>query len=141
MTLFDATLGRRPGKRLISGEESDVLRRICRAGGFGIWLADTAVAHWIVEQRQSVRYLRRYYEGRAFMQARKALGQQSQPEKSTASSWRGLLRSELNYFRGRLFRQPELWVKELRKASELRGTLKALREVRRESNLPLKVEA
>ena len=48
---------------MISGEESDVMARICQAGGFGIWLPTAAVEHWIDPERQTIDYVRRYYAG------------------------------------------------------------------------------
>jgi glycosyltransferase involved in cell wall biosynthesis len=119
---FDPSLGRQPGSWMLSGEESDLLRRLCAQGGFGIWAASAEVTHWIDAARQSVAYLRRYYEGRALGRAR--LARQAGPD----ASWHALLRCELAYLRGRFLRRPKLWVPALKQASLLRGTSAAHRE-------------
>jgi len=137
---FDVTRGRQPGRWLLSGEESQLLRHICRAGGFGVWVADAGVTHWIDAERQSIAYLRRYYEGRAYAQARAALEQQSKQEQGTAMLWREWLWNELKYLHGRLLRQPSLWVNALKEASRLRGTLAARREFRRDGSNALEVK-
>jgi glycosyltransferase involved in cell wall biosynthesis len=144
--LYDVTLGRQPGQWLVSGEESTLLKLICRDGGFGVWLADAGVTHWIDADRQSIAYLRRYYEGRAVVKARKVLGnksglaRQSGHESSTTMLRRDLLWSELRYLHGRLLRQPGLWVTALKEASRLRGTLAARRQFQRQGGLGLKAE-
>lgn len=123
--LYDAGRGRQPGPLLLSGEESDVLGQIRAAGGAGIWVPDARVTHWISPDRQSISYLRRYYEGRFFAKARA-----TPPAELPAPQrlWGELLRSELSYLRGRLARRPETWVTALKRASRLRGILAARRE-------------
>ena len=138
MLTYDVKLGRQPGRWMVSGEESRLLGEICRAGGFGVWVPDAGVSHWISAERQSIAYLRRYFEGRAIVQARNALARHSKPEKGTAVLWRELLWNEFNYLRGRLFRRPELWVKALREASRRRAALAARRELQREGSPGLK---
>ncbi len=145
---FDVTRGRQPGQWLLSGEESQLLRQICQAGGLGLWVSDAAVTHWIDAGRQTIAYLRRYYEGRAIAEARAALAQPSNQDRGaavppvlpTAQLWRALLASELTWLRGWLLREPQLWVTALKKASRLRGTLAARRELRREGGLGLETK-
>ena len=137
---YDVSRGRQPGRWLLSGEESQLLRMIYRAGGIGVWVSDASVAHWIDAERQSIAYLRRYYEGRAVAEARAALAQPSKQDTSTVLLWRDLLGSELNWLRGWLLREPRLWVDALKKASRLRGTLAARRELRHEVALRLGAE-
>ncbi|HNB26163.1 MAG TPA: glycosyltransferase [Alphaproteobacteria bacterium] len=124
--LYDVRRGRQPGRFLLSGEESAVLTRIRAAGGDGIWVPAAQVTHWIPPDRQSISYLRRYYEGRFFAGARATPPDQLPTARHL---WRDLLRSELSYLRGRLTRQPEIWVTALKKASKLRGILAARREL------------
>lgn len=137
---YDVTLGRQPGPWLLSGEESELLRRICRAGGSGHWVAEARVTHWIDAERQTIAYLRRYYEGRAFAQARAALARQAEADTASLAVWRDLLWSELTYLRGWLSGRPKLWVKALKEASRLRGMLAARREFRRQGGLGLEAE-
>ena len=137
---YDVTLGRQPGPWLLSGEESALLNRICGAGGFGIWVTEARVTHWIDAERQTVAYLRRYYEGRAFAQARAALARQAEVDTASLAVWRDLLWSELAYLRGWLSGRPKLWVTALKEASRLRGMLAARREFRRQGGLGLEAE-
>ncbi len=123
---YDARRGRQPGARLLSGEESEVLSKIQAAGGIGIWVPGAQVTHWIPSDRQSIAYLRRYYEGRFYSRAQATPPEQLPP---APHLWRDLLRSELSYLRGRLTRRPEIWVTALKKASKLRGILAARREI------------
>jgi glycosyltransferase involved in cell wall biosynthesis len=58
---YDARLGRRPGRILMGGEESDVILGILAAGGTGRWVP-AAVDHWIPRSRQSFSYLRAFYQ-------------------------------------------------------------------------------
>lgn len=138
MLTYDVNFGRQPGRWLISGEETRLLSQICRAGGFGVWVADAGVTHWINAERQSIAYLRRYFEGRAIVKARNELARQPKKEGRMAPLWVDLGLSELTYLSGRLFRRPELWVKALKEASRLRARLAARRELQREGSLGLK---
>lgn len=125
---FDLALGRQPGRWMLSGEESQLLRRLCGQGGIGIWVAAAQVTHWIDPKRQTIAYLRRYYEGRAFGRVRRTL--QAPPD----TSWQALLRCELAYLRGRLLRRPKIWVRALKQASLLRGA-RAAHSAHRHANL------
>lgn len=138
MLKYEVNFGRQPGRWMISGEETRLLRQICRAGGFGVWVADAGVTHWINAERQTIAYLRRYFEGRAIVKARNELARQPKMEGRMAPLWVDLGLSELTYLRGRLFRRPELWVKALKEASRLRATLAARRELQREGSPGLK---
>jgi glycosyltransferase involved in cell wall biosynthesis len=137
---YDVSRGRQPGRWLLSGEESQLLRMISRAGGIGVWVHDASVTHWIDAERQSIAYLRRYYEGRAIAEARATLAQPAMQGRGTVLLWRDLLGSELTWLRGWLLRDPGLWVNALKRASRLRGTLAARREIRREDEIGLGAE-
>lgn len=51
----------RCGAGMRSGEETDVLHRILADGGVGVWVPDAALRHHVSPERQTLRYLRRYY--------------------------------------------------------------------------------
>jgi hypothetical protein len=138
---FDVNRGRQPGRWLLSGEESQLLRQICQAGGFGVWVSEAHVTHWIGAERQTITYLRSYLEGRAIVEARAALAPPSKQGKSTAQLWRELCSTELTWLRGWLLRNPETWVRALKKASRLRTTLAVRRERDRKGKLPPEMEA
>jgi hypothetical protein len=62
-TRYDVRLGRQPGDVILTGEETDVIRRILLAGGSGRWVQSAAVRHLIPQERQTLAYLRDYCEG------------------------------------------------------------------------------
>jgi glycosyltransferase involved in cell wall biosynthesis len=137
---YDVSLGRQPGPWLLGGEEVDLMRRICQAGGTGAWVPDAEVTHWIDPDRQSIAYLRSYYEGQGFARARAKLAAQPYGAVSLQVGWRDLLRSEVKYCFGWLTRRPGMRVRALKKASKLRGMLAAQRAFRRAGNLSLEAE-
>jgi glucosyl-dolichyl phosphate glucuronosyltransferase len=59
---YDTRLGRRPGRILMGGEESDVILAILAAGGSGRWVPSAIVDHWIPRSRQNLSYLRGFYQ-------------------------------------------------------------------------------
>jgi glycosyltransferase involved in cell wall biosynthesis len=125
---YDVALGRQPGRRLLGGEESDCMRRICRAGGAGLWVADARVDHWIDAKRQSVAYLWRYYTGVGFVLSRaRLIKRPTQPRESRLEIRRQLVRSNVVYLWGRITRKPNIWIKALKRSAELRGELAARR--------------
>ena len=128
---YDIALGRQPGPHLLSGEESDCMQRICRAGGTGLWVADARVDHWIDANRQSIAYLWRYYTGASFGLSQARLI--SRPTKPRASKleirWQ-LVRSNALYLWGRVTGKPHVWIKALKRSAELSGKLAARRESR-----------
>lgn len=128
---FDVDRGRQPGHWLLSGEESELLREICQSGGVGIWLPDASVAHWIDAERQSLGYLRRYYKGLGITEARAALAQTTTPGASITRLQHELFATECKWLMGWLLRKPRVWVGALKKASRLRATIAAHREISR----------
>jgi len=58
---YDPNLGVAPGRRR-GGEETAVLRAILAEGGTGSWAWDATVFHVIPAERQSLQYIRTYYE-------------------------------------------------------------------------------
>ncbi|HEX8281931.1 MAG TPA: glycosyltransferase [Pyrinomonadaceae bacterium] len=117
---YDPALGRK-GDGGALGEETAVIRAILEAGGTGWWVPDASVEHWIPKERQTIRYLRRYYalQGRTFHKwdgdGRRLFG--GRP----LWLWRSILRAELAYTLGRLSGDPSRWLKPLIQASLLRG--------------------
>ncbi len=64
---------------LTTGEETDVVARILRAGGSGWWLPESRVAHLIAADRQRRDYVARYFrragQVAAYLRLREAAGQ------------------------------------------------------------------
>jgi glycosyltransferase involved in cell wall biosynthesis len=134
---YDVELGRQPGAWMLGGEESDLLRRIRDAGGVGIWVPEAGVTHWIDPSRQSIGYLRRYYEGMRLVEARARLRNGKALRSDPDATWRDLLRSEVTYLYGRLVGNPQIWVGGLKEASRLRALLAAQRMLDKQGNLTL----
>jgi len=125
---YDVSLGRQPGRHLLSGEESDCLRRICRAGGTGLWVADARVDHWIDAKRQSIAYLWRYYTGVSFGMSHAQLTRRPTKPRGPKLEIRWqLARSNTLYLWGRVTGQPHVWIKALKRSAELSGKLAARR--------------
>ena len=62
--LYDPHLGLVGDKRIM-GEEVTVLRQILSVpGAVGWWLPNAKVKHWLPKERQSLRYIKKYYVGR-----------------------------------------------------------------------------
>jgi glucosyl-dolichyl phosphate glucuronosyltransferase len=59
--LYDLELGLAPGQRR-TGEETDVIYRILKAGGSGWWVPGAKVRHMIPAERQTLAYFDVYYE-------------------------------------------------------------------------------
>jgi len=125
---YDPSLGRQPGTLMVNGEESDLLRRIVKAGGSGVWLPAAPVEHWILPERQSPRYLRRYYAGLGYVLARTAIieGQGTSARRKIMSRARIVWHDGV-YGVGRLLGRPLVWANALKKAARLRGALVAQR--------------
>lgn len=128
---YDPTLGRQPGSRILSGEESDCLLRICRAGGVGTWISSARVDHWIDSKRQSVAYLRRYYAGSSYVLARaRIIGDPTRRRSSNLDvRWRWV-RAYARYLWSRMTGDSATWIRELKQSAELSGKLAARRELR-----------
>lgn len=58
---FDPALGVRPDRRM-GGEETAVVRALLAAGEAGRWVPAARVEHWIPPERQTLAWLRRWYE-------------------------------------------------------------------------------
>jgi len=126
---YDLALGRQPGLRILSGEESDCLTRICNAGGTGYWVPDAAVDHWIDPERQSIDYVRRYYHGMSFMRTRTQLtADRAMARDDTLNTRWELIRSDAQYLWGRMTGKPETWVKALKRSAKLSGQIAARRD-------------
>lgn len=118
---YDPALGRRlTGGAL--GEETAVIRAILAAGGTGWWVPDASVEHWIPKERQTIKYLRKYYalQGRTFHRwdgdgVRTFRGR-------PLWLWGRILRTELAYTRARVSGDPHRWLKPLVEVSILRGS-------------------
>jgi hypothetical protein len=59
---YDTALGARPGNWMMSGEETEVMHAVLARGATGRWVRAAVVHHIMPPERQSVAYVRAYYE-------------------------------------------------------------------------------
>jgi glycosyltransferase involved in cell wall biosynthesis len=59
---YDPRLGARPGNWMMSGEETEVMNAVLAGGATGRWVRAAVVHHVMPPERQSVAYVRAYYE-------------------------------------------------------------------------------
>lgn len=120
--LYSPALGRVRGNAA-GGEETAVARAILAEGAAGWYVPAARVDHLIAPERQTVRWLRRYYVGNAA----------SAPPPPGAPTllgrprwaWRRAVEHELRYRLARLHAPPARWLFHLRCASEGWGQLHA----------------
>jgi len=129
---FDPALGRR-GSALFAGEEWAVLEALLAEGASGRWVPDARLRHVIAPERQSVRYLRRYYlgNGMSLARTRNAEGEPlwlGRPR----WVWREALSQELAYRARRLYASADVWSVHLRRASIAWGMLRVPAHVARD---------
>jgi hypothetical protein len=115
---------------LLAGEETAVVREVLAAGHAGWWVPEARVRHFVLADRQSLRYLRDYYAGNARSAAWIALT--SAPDAPLLFGrprwiWRQAVTSELRYRLQRLTGASSArWSREFRRASEAWGLLRAI---------------
>lgn len=133
--LYNNALGRTPGQKWIGGEEIDVLQRIIDAGGVGWWIPTATVKHWIPRDRQTYRYVRRYFSGQGRL---RNLEESAQGRFTVLGvpTWliRSWLLAEMRLIVSRALHPPETWSRAMVAAAVLAGELSAVREARRTAN-------
>lgn len=122
---FDPSLGVRPGSRM-GGEETDVVRRLLRAGGTGWWVPEARVKHWVAPERQTLAYLDGWYSAYGAYLARH-VDESSSPRLFGRPRWlwREALLSEARYRVGRVTRDPSAWMEHFIAARTAWGQLRA----------------
>jgi glycosyltransferase involved in cell wall biosynthesis len=122
---YDPELGRRD-KALSAGEEWAVLEAVLAGGASGRWVPRARVQHVIPAERQSVRYLRRYYmeNGMSLALTRNAPGERTLFGRPRWA-WREAVLHELAYRVRRAYAPADVWSVHLRRASVAWGLLRA----------------
>jgi hypothetical protein len=119
---FDVRLGRRPGAPWSGEEEVEVLRAILASGGTGRWVRSALVHHVMPPERQTMAYLRAYYEADGRLSG---LRSRRHEARFLAATCLGDLCIAVNLearFRAlRAFAQPARWITGLRNAAFARG--------------------
>ena len=128
---FDPRLGLHKAGN-VRGEETDVMRRILRAGGNGRWVPNAVVHHVIPKQRQTAAYVRDYFVGQGRLTVR------SQSPESAPSFmgvprwvWKAVITTQLRYAVARLSCPPGIWCRNLREASICWGKYLEYRDISR----------
>lgn len=120
---YDPSLGR-VGNGMVGGEEIGLIRAMIRDGFSGFWIPDATVQHFIPQDRQKARYLRRYFHGQGLTLART-------DENQNVARFLGyprwmfkrLFLSEVKYQFLKIICGPEMWIEDLAEASVLWGRL------------------
>jgi glycosyltransferase involved in cell wall biosynthesis len=113
---YDTRLGPH-GSDEIRGDETTYCRALAANGFRGVWVPSAKVQHYVVAQRLTLDYVRRYWAGLGRTEVRAG----SVAEKSVPRwIYRELLETHLHYFWHRAFRHP-VWVESLMQASRARG--------------------
>lgn len=126
---YNAGLGRRPsnaGEPLVGGDETAMFRRQLANGAQGWWVPQARVQHLIGPDRQTLAYLRAYYEGQGLAEAldragtggRRILGR---------PAWlvRRAIETQLRYRVRRLTAPVEQWMPAFLDAARASGALRA----------------
>lgn len=120
--LYDPDLGRKL-KRGYLGEEVAVIRSVLDAGNVGWWVPDASVEHFIPRERQTLEYIRNYYElsGRT----KQKLDPDNGPTLFGQPRWvlRKALAAEIVYRAKRLGGDPRAWIKPFCDAAYYWGML------------------
>jgi len=121
---YDPGLGPRPNSGL-RGEEITLVRGMLAEGATGWWVPAAEVQHYIPEHRQTIPFLRTYYEGWGEWLGRGA----SKPDRRTFLGrpvwlWREMVEASMRYQVRRRFAQPEVWLEDLKAASTAAGRFK-----------------
>jgi glycosyltransferase involved in cell wall biosynthesis len=118
---YDPALGPRPGSEL-RGEEVTLIKSMLAEGSSGWWVPEARVRHYIPENRQTVTYVRRWYQGWGNYLAQT---QTSEVRKTVLGRplwlWRELFTAELRYRFTRVVSPPEIWIEALKLAGTAQG--------------------
>lgn len=122
--LFDVRLGRQGGK-MMAGEEAQMIRDMLQSGIEGRWVPTARVEHIIPVHMQTLAHIRRYFHDWG---ATTTIQREEIKSKNFSVgplwAWRQLIESEIRYRLGKALRiSPQVWVKELRYASQALGVL------------------
>lgn len=122
---FPTNLGVTGGKRL-SGEETVVFRQALADGLIGRWVPSARVDHHVSANRMTWRFVQQYYIG--YGQSLARTRQEALPGKRLFGVpiwlWRQLLQKEAQLWWQLIFCPPEVWVRQLKRASQVRGEVK-----------------
>jgi glycosyltransferase involved in cell wall biosynthesis len=123
--LYDTTLGPDKGSK-IGYEETDVIQRMFADGLEGRWVPNAWVTHYIPENRQTIKYIRKYHTGLGERKALQIYGNNKCPsfEEKTILI-KIMIKSRLKYWIYRLInKKSEIWIRQLINYCHAWGQLK-----------------
>lgn len=125
---FDPVLGR-VKKGMVGGEEIAFMARMLKAGASGWWVPDATVEHLLPGGRQTVRYLRGYFEGLGMTQFRSDEPVRGRFELAGVPSWlwRQYASARMRYWLARLGSPVAVWLPRLEEFATCRGRMKSYR--------------
>jgi glycosyltransferase involved in cell wall biosynthesis len=131
---YNPEFGRKPGRRLIGGDEIDVVMRILESGRVGYWIPQAKVEHCIGRERQTVKYLFRYFAGEGEMMAFRT-GPSDRPREvfwlgAPRWLWRETIEKGLRYRIHRWRSPSRVWARLLIDYSMTWGTIRYWRSQR-----------
>lgn len=131
--LYDPQLGVRPDS-VMGGEETTVIRSMLDDGAKGRWVPEASVRHYIPSSRQTIAYLRKYFEGYGEYCAHHDPSTQEAKLFGTPRwLWRDAFAAETMYRLRRHLSQPEVWIRDLIVSSLAWGQLRGFRATLRVS--------
>ena len=126
---YNPDLGNK-GKKILLGEETDVMLALLQAGHTGRWIPDARVRHWLPKHRQSLQYLKTYFSGHGLRSSREGAecrGEDGAPCATLFGYPRWALRRAaqqyLDYLGKRLLQGPDKWLPAYKRYSYTCGYL------------------
>lgn len=117
---FDPALGR-SGEKLLSGEETDFLRRLREVTDHpGVWVGDARVRHFIPSERLNRGYLSRYFKGLGTSAGERAKPGERAIMNVPLWTWREYVERSAVYV-ARWFSRNDAWARAFRRRAYLSG--------------------
>lgn len=134
---YDPRLGPRPGK-LVAGEETAVIRAMLNEGLQGRWLPEARVRHHIAKNRQTLRYVRKFFFDRGAADVGSApRGRGPVVLGRPLWMWRQALEHEVLFWLRRAFSRPERWIVDLKLAAMAWGGILGRERVYKDARDPM----
>jgi glycosyltransferase involved in cell wall biosynthesis len=120
---YDTSLGRKPNS-FLGGEEIELVQKMLADGKKGRWIPAALVHHYIPQDRQTIRYLRKYCRGWGEYEARdESHSRGRQFLGKPIWRWRMALMKEIKYRIKKILYKPEFWMEDLISSSKDWGRL------------------
>jgi glycosyltransferase involved in cell wall biosynthesis len=121
---FDEALGRNAASGPQGGEEVKLFRELAQLGHTGLWVPAAKVDHWIDAERQTMRYVRDYWQQAGALQIKFGRRDDTNARLNPAKRLRLLLRLA-GY---RVINRPACWLPAFRELEQERGRICEIRK-------------